>query len=55
MLLARSSCDTNDAAQLAACLDALVKCQVCLALNQANALNRDCDDFDDGVVNGSCP
>ena len=50
-----AGCDTDDAAQLAACLDALVKCRVCLALNQANALDRDCDEFDDGVVNGSCP
>jgi hypothetical protein len=36
------------------CIDTLVECQVCLALNEVDALNRDCDAFDDGVVNGSC-
>jgi cysteine-rich repeat protein len=37
------------------CIDRLVECQVCLALNEADALNRNCDGFDDGAVNGSCP
>ena len=37
------------------CVDRLVECRVCLALNQADGLNRDCDDFDDGMANGSCP
>ncbi len=48
-------CGTGDAATLAGCLDQIVECHVCLALNQADNLARDCDDFDDGVVNGSCP
>jgi len=30
-------------------------CLACRALNSADALNRDCDDADDGIVNGSCP
>ncbi len=30
-------------------------CLACRALNTADALNRDCDDADDGIVNGSCP
>ena len=36
------------------CVDSLVECQVCLALNEADGLNRDCDLFDDGLANGSC-
>lgn len=41
--------------ELAMCIDERVECQVCLALNVADGLNRDCDDFDDGMDNGSCP
>jgi hypothetical protein len=37
------------------CLDRLVECRVCEALNAVDDLNRDCDDFDDGMANGSCP
>ena len=36
------------------CLDRLVECAVCRALNQADGLNRDCDLFDDGLTNDSC-
>ena len=36
-------------------VDSIVECRVCLALNQADGLGRDCDRFDDGVLNGSCP
>ncbi len=39
---------------LATCLDRIVECQACLALNQAEALDRDCDWFDDGIANASC-
>ena len=42
-------------ADLGDCLDRLVECRVCLGLNAADALSRYCDNFDDGVVNGSCP
>ena len=48
-------CETSDPLTLAACLDQKIECRVCLALNQADNLARDCDEFDDGVVNGSCP
>ncbi len=41
--------------ELADCLDRLVECRVCLGLNAADNLARDCDDFDDGALNGSCP
>ena len=48
-------CDTNDHAELARCLDEIVECRVCLMLNRADGLNRDCDELDDGVVDQSCP
>ena len=48
-------CDTDDPGELVVCLEQIVKCHVCLGLNAADALNRDCDEFDDGVLNGSCP
>ena len=54
-LVAFPGCGTDDHATLATCLDRIVECRVCLALNQADALARDCDDFDDGMLNGSCP
>jgi hypothetical protein len=47
-------CDTDDPSTLATCLDQVVECQVCLALNRADSLERDCDQFDDGLLNGSC-
>jgi hypothetical protein len=47
-------CGTGDPAALATCLDEIVECHVCLALNQADNLARNCDWFDDGVENGSC-
>ena len=42
------ACGTDDPAALAVCLDRAVECNVCLALNIADDLDRDCDDFDDG-------
>lgn len=39
----------------AACLDALVECEVCRALNALDGLSRLCDDFDNGVLDGTCP
>ncbi len=41
--------------ELADCLDRLVECRVCLSLNAADNLDRNCDQFDDGLFNGSCP
>ena len=48
-------CQTDTLAQLAACLDRHIECRVCRTLNSADGLTRDCDDFDDGIPNGSCP
>ncbi len=46
-------CGTPDRGALSDCLDRLVECRVCKALNAADALSRDCDDFDDGLTNAS--
>jgi hypothetical protein len=40
---------------LADCLDQKVECEVCKALNALDGLSRNCDEFDDGVANESCP
>jgi len=36
------------------CVDVLVECRVCRMLNLMDGLALDCDDFDDGAINGSC-
>jgi streptogramin lyase len=46
---------TDDEGELARYLEESVNCRVCQALNQADVLNRNCDEFDDGLINGSCP
>ncbi len=48
-------CATSDADKVARCLDEIVACQVCRAVNEADRLSRDCDEFDDGAPNVSCP
>jgi len=45
----------SNGAELAACIDQLVECEVCKLLNDIDGLSRDCDQFDDGLINGSCP
>ena len=37
------------------CIELRVECRVCLGLNAADNLARDCDEFDDGLFNGTCP
>jgi hypothetical protein len=39
---------------LADCLDQKIECEVCLALNELDGLDRNCDEFDNGVADGSC-
>jgi|GEM_PF-1143923 len=53
-LVAIPGCGTEDPATLATCLDQIVECHTCLALNQADDLARDCDLLDDGMANRSC-
>jgi hypothetical protein len=45
---------SGSAAALGTCIERLVECDVCEAINDADGTNRDCDLFDDGVANGSC-
>jgi len=44
-----------DSPEPAICLGNLTACRSCLLLNEADDLNQDCDAFDDGLINGSCP
>lgn len=45
-----------DPNQLVSELDRTVECLACLALNEANALDRECDEVDDGDPNNNtCP
>ena len=48
-------CGTDVELDLAQCLDRAVECRVCVALNAADSLFVDCDLFDDGASNASCP
>jgi len=40
---------------LATCIDQRVECRICLTLNAVDNMAVDCDSFDDGQVNLSCP
>jgi pimeloyl-ACP methyl ester carboxylesterase len=42
-------------ADLADCVDAVVECRVCLTLRAVHGLTEDCDSFDNGASDGSCP
>lgn len=44
----------SGAGDLSACLAERVDCRTCLLLSDANSLDLDCDDFDDGQSNLSC-
>ncbi len=48
------SCVTDDAAQLARCLDQTARCAFCQSANTADAVGQDCDLFDDNQANDSC-
>jgi hypothetical protein len=48
-------CGTDDSADLAICVDQIIECRVCAALNEADDLALACDLLDDGVENSSCP
>jgi cysteine-rich repeat protein len=45
----------QDPTELKDCFERLVECHVCQELNQADALNRNCDEFDNDAADGSCP
>jgi hypothetical protein len=48
-------CAAADAAGLAACADRAGRCAACRALSAADALDADCDLYDDGTADASCP
>jgi glucose/arabinose dehydrogenase len=48
-------CAAADAGALAACAERADRCRACAALGAADAFPLDCDAFDDGAANGSCP
>jgi hypothetical protein len=53
-----AGCNTDDPAALAACIDRLAACRVCLAAQAADGIGNDvdCDLADDGdTTNASCP
>jgi cysteine-rich repeat protein len=37
------------------CMDSIVRCRTCLLVNSINGLDEDCDGFDNGIVDGTCP
>ncbi len=47
-------CNVASGPALAACFDERIRCRVCLLLNSADGLARDCDVFDDGAADASC-
>lgn len=48
-------CGNSTVADTAQCIDTLTRCEVCQAANAANNVAVDCDEFDDGESNTSCP
>ncbi len=42
-------------ADFASRVDRLVECRACLLMNAMDDLAYDCDGFDDGAINGTCP
>ncbi|HVH04554.1 MAG TPA: PQQ-dependent sugar dehydrogenase [Myxococcota bacterium] len=48
-------CAAADAVAVATCADRAGRCAACTALSAADALGADCDLYDDGVADASCP
>jgi hypothetical protein len=49
------ACAGRTGGALATCIEERVNCRVCLSLNLLDDLAVDCDSFDDGQLNVSCP
>ncbi|HSP98526.1 MAG TPA: hypothetical protein VL049_14985, partial [Candidatus Dormibacteraeota bacterium] len=49
------ACAGRTGAALATCIDERVECRVCLTINLVDDVAVDCDQFDDGQLNLSCP
>lgn len=54
LTLTFAACGKPDAASTSSCLARTTACQLCSMLNDSGAVERDCDEFDDGIDNGSC-
>ena len=39
---------------LSSCIDDHIQCELCKALNIIDGFSRNCDQFDNGVIDGSC-
>lgn len=48
-------CAPSDAGALAGCAETAARCRFCRMLNAFDALALDCDAFDDGLPDASCP
>jgi len=48
-------CAAADPVGLSSCIERSVNCRACRAMNEADHLNRDCDVFDNGNADSSCP
>ena len=55
LLAAFPGCGSADRAVVGACLESAARCQVCMKTNNAMRTLRDCDAYDDGSLNASCP
>lgn len=51
---AGGACSATTGAALANCVGTNVACRVCQTINDVDALEADCDGFDDGAANDSC-
>jgi len=50
-----AGCAASDAEETHACLERNALCRACVAVNEADGLEVDCDLFDDGTANDTCP
>jgi hypothetical protein len=48
-----SACATGGT-ECSTCIERIVECEVCEWASAVDGLDRDCDEFDDGLVNSSC-
>jgi hypothetical protein len=48
------ACTGQTGGALGACIDRQVECRVCQMINEMDGLFVNCDQFDDGLVNGTC-
>jgi hypothetical protein len=54
-LIFPGGCADADLGNVETCAIAAARCQACLTVNTSSDLDLDCEQLDDGTVNGSCP